>query len=161
MKNSLPPPNPHYLKERIYGSITLLATNIAILLHIYDFTIHSALSTIITTILGLWLAGIFAEILAEKVIWNPSHHEKKKIFQNSLGILESAKFSIFAIFLAFFEIISLKWAIFSSIILAVLQIIAIIFFVSMKKVNNLWWNFSLIFVQILVFILIISLKIGH
>ena len=49
-----------YLKERIYWSITLLAVDLGIYAQIYKTTVGQAFWIIITTVLWLWLASLFA-----------------------------------------------------------------------------------------------------
>lgn len=72
--------SPTYLKERIYGSITILALNINFYIHIDHSTSTDMLVTILTTIIGLWLASLVSDILAEKLI-----HPKEQIPRHELG----------------------------------------------------------------------------
>ncbi len=116
------------------------------------------------TAAGLWLASIFAEIMASQIVRNHNeicHTHYKEIFVNSLGILQSATFPVLMSVLAIFGIIPIRGAVLAAIILASMQIFAIILFVTLKRENNIFWNIGLIIAQILVFLLIITLKLGH
>jgi len=106
-----------YLKERIYWSITLLAVDLGIYAHIDNTTVGQAFWIIITTVLWLWLASLFAELLSYKV-FNESLCEgkRKEEFHNSLWVLSSSTMSLFMLWLAFFSIITLKSAILWAII---------------------------------------------
>ena len=85
-----------YLKERIYWSITLLAVDLGIYAHIDNTTVGQAFWIIITTVLWLWLASLFAELLSYKV-FNESLCEgkRKEEFHNSLWVLSSSAMSLF------------------------------------------------------------------
>lgn len=161
--------HPEYTKERIYGAITILATNIGIFTHLNEHsTVKWVFTTIATTALGLWLASIFSEIIAEKIAekytnWkNPfTHQDKKELFKNSLGILHSAGFPTFMLSLAYFNIINLKAAVFSSIISAVISIVFFIFLAYFRRENNILFSLIILAIQFAVFFLIISLKLAH
>lgn len=133
--------NSRYIQERIYGTITLLATNLGLLSQIEHLNAKQVAMTIFTTAIGLWLASVFAEILAHKITQKHQKNFSEKIsLKNSLGILQSAGFSFIMSFLAIFQIIPLRSALLSAIILAFLQIFAIIIFISYQKETNFWWN---------------------
>lgn len=156
--------NPSYLKERIYGILTLLAVNIWIFIHIDTVSSQQNFATIITAILWLWLAGLFSEIIAHK--FTKHIHNKEELFifmqhafKNSLGILHSAYVSIFLNILAFFEIISLNIAVFSSIILLTWEFLMIVFF--SQKNNSFLEKTVITIIQLAIFAIIILLKTSH
>jgi hypothetical protein len=61
-----------YLRERIYGSITLAGINLGLLLGVNHISVNHAFTTVITTSLGLWSASLFAEIVSYRIM-----HEKR------------------------------------------------------------------------------------
>jgi len=68
-----------------------LALNIGFYAHINHSTSTDMLFAILTTIVGLWLASLISDILAEKLI-----HPKEKIPRHELGkcIVTAQEFSI-------------------------------------------------------------------
>lgn len=52
-----------FAKERIYGSVTILAINASMLFK-SGLTAEDAIITVGSTIVGLWLASMFAEVLS-------------------------------------------------------------------------------------------------
>lgn len=159
LKNKI---NREYLKERIYGSITILALNLSIYANIEKTNLANAFFAIITTSIWLWLASIFSESISGKVLdENKSKKERKENLINSLWILASTKMSIVMIIIAFLWFINLKTAILTSIITTIVYFIFLLYFASIKKQRNiLFWLFVFL-IQILVFIVILNLKIGH
>lgn len=151
-----------YLKERIYWSITLLAVDLGIYAHIDNTTVGQAFWIIITTVLWLWLASLFAELLSYKV-FNESlcDGKRKEEFHNSLWVLSSSAMSLFMLWLAFFSIITLKSAILWAIIANVIQLVWIILFWNKWKSTNIFVNVIIIFIQLLFLWLIVSLKLWH
>ena len=109
-------------RERIYGSITVLAVNVGLLLKVNDgLTVQHAFIAIISTIVGLWLAGIFSSVLSYRIV-----HEKnmpRSQFTHELtvhqGLLMAGWSSIIMLTLAALSIISLHTAILTDIILTV------------------------------------------
>ena len=146
-----------YLKERIYWSITLLAVDLGIYAHIDNTTVGQAFWIIITTVLWLWLASLFAELLSYKV-FNESLCEgkRKEEFHNSLWVLLSSAMSLFMLWLAFFSIITLKSAVLWAIIANVIQLVWIILFWNKWKSTNIFVNVIIIFIQLLFLWLFVS-----
>jgi len=109
-------------RERIYGSITVLAVNIGLVLKINDgLTVRHAFITIIATIVGLWLAGIFSSVLSYRIV-----HQKnmpRKQFAHELtvhrGLLMAGWSTLIMLTLAAFGAVSLHTAILTDIILTI------------------------------------------
>jgi hypothetical protein len=109
-------------RERIYGSITVLAVNIGLLLKVDDgLTVRHAFITIISTIVGLWLAGIFSAVLSYRIVHekNMSRIELAHEFTIHRGLLLAGWSTIIMLTLAALSIISLHTAILTDIILTV------------------------------------------
>lgn len=142
-----------YLKERIYWSITLLAVDLGIYAHIDNTTVGQAFWIIITTVLWLWLASLFAELLSYKV-FNESLCEgkRKEEFHNSLWVLSSSAMSLFMLWLALFSIITLKSAVLWAIIANVIQLVWIILFWNKWKSTNIFVNVDNYFYTTFVFV---------
>lgn len=161
--------NPGFTKERIYGSITLLATSIGLFSHFDEHMAPSFVAiTIFTTTIGIWLAAIFSEVIAEKLAENFSggenpftHHDKKELFANSLGILHSAFFPIVLSILAHFKIISLHTALVAMMTMMSLQLIFFIILATLHRKNSFLLNIILISAQLFFFLLIIYFKTAH
>ena len=61
------------------------------------------LVTILTTIIGLWLASLVSDVLAEKIIQPKEkipRHELGEMYRNSKGILYSSQMTIFVLILS-------------------------------------------------------------
>lgn len=56
-----------YLKERIYGVLTLMAVNVGLLMSAEKLTIAYASITIVFTTFGLWSASMLASYTAHRV----------------------------------------------------------------------------------------------
>lgn len=161
--------HPEFTKERIYGSITLLATAIALFIHFDDETTAKVvLFSIVATTVGIWLAAIFSEIIAEKLAENLTHwvntftyHDKKEIMFNSLWILYSSVFPLVLSVLAFIKLISVHSALIAMIGMLILQLLFFILLATLHHKNSLLVNIVLLWVQLFFFILIILLKLSH
>lgn len=150
-----------FFKEKIYASITLLAINLWIYSHIDETTKTQAFSTIITTILWLWFAIVFAEILSHKIYKEEYSTKLKEELKNTLWIISAVWLSIFMIILSYLNIVTLKTAILWAIIASLVQIFAIIIFANYKKTKSIYVNIFCILAQLSVFWVIILLKIWH
>lgn len=151
-----------FIKERIYGAITLLAVNIGLFTHRDELSSSEMFTVILTTSLGLWLAGVFAGVLSSELTKeNLSSTEKRHRFRASLGILDSAKASLILGTLAIFGIISVQAAVVSAVMLSSIEIIGVIVMITLRKEKNFLANSMLFVSQIAVFSSILFLKIGH
>lgn len=109
-------------RERIYGSITVLAVNVGLLLKVEDgLTVRHAFITIITTIAGLWLAGIFSAVLSYRIVHekNMSRAELAHEFIIHRGLWAAGWSTIIMLGLAALSVISLHTAILADIILTI------------------------------------------
>lgn len=152
------------IKEVIYGLVTLLATNITLLLHVHDSTPFETFSIILGTTIGLWLACFFADILAQNItIINKQDrkHAHRHAFDASLGILIAGRIPIVFTAIAWIGWVTLKTAIVASIGAILIQLLLFSLLSLYRKKNNIWTNVITIVLQTLLFIAIIWLKIGH
>lgn len=150
-----------YIKERLYGSITLLAVEITLLPHVHQFWTDHALFMIISTTLGLWLASIFSSIIAYKMIHqdNTVHGEIKKSIISHRGILVAAIPSVCIIALSYFPFIPLESTLIASIGFWGIGFLASILAVFLDKEKNFIANFIIISLQIIIVIGILGIKI--
>lgn len=157
--------NKEYLRERIYGSITILALNISIYTNIEHTTVKTAFISILTTSFWLWLAAVFSEILAHHIVEKEESikctPQKQENVLNTLWILDSTKMSILLIFIAFLWFINLKTAILTSIITTIIYFLFMLYFITVKKEKNIWFGISIFIVQVIIFLIILNLKSGH
>lgn len=61
-----------YLRERIYGSLTLMAVNLGLLLSVERITPTHALGVVLSTAFGLWGASLLAEYISYRVTHDAS-----------------------------------------------------------------------------------------
>lgn len=100
----------------------MLAVNIGMLLKVDDgLTVRHAFITIITTVVGLWLAGIFSSVLSHKIVHqkNMSRNEFAHELLVHRGLLMAGWSSIIMLTLSAFGIVSLYTAILADIILTI------------------------------------------
>lgn len=127
MKTKLSLENREYvaaiIKERIYGSVTVLAVNIGLFLK-DDITVKHAFIAIISTVVGLWLAGLFASVLAYRVVHDTNMPRKQFVKELIIhrGLLLAGVSSIIMFTLAAVGLISIQTAIITDIILAIIAI---------------------------------------
>lgn len=156
--------SPTYLKERIYGSITILVLNISFYIHIDHSTSTDMLVTILTTIIGLWLASLVSDVLAEKLIQPKEkipRHELGEMYRNSKGILHSSQMTIFVLILSMLGAMPIKSAMLTTIILGSFQFVAYILLTSIYQDRSFWSNVIVISIQFALLGIILLLKILH
>lgn len=153
------------IKETIYGLITLLATNIGLLLHIEHTTTNQAFGLLLGTTVGLWLACFFADILAQNItVADKSEriHAKKHAFDASLGILVAGRMPVLFLFIAWLNFVQLKEAVIASIVAILVQLVlfSLLSFIH-KRNDGLVVNLITMGIQTVLFVIIILLKLGH
>lgn len=122
------------------------------------------LVTILTTIIGLWLASLFSDVLAEKLI-HPKEkiprHELGEMYRNSKGILHSSQMTIFVLILSMLGVMPIKSAMLTTIILGSFQFVAYILLTSIYRDHSFWGNVIVISIQFALLGIILLLKILH
>lgn len=149
-----------FLSERLYGSVTILAINIGLLLNIDGITVRQVFTTIFTTALGLWLASLFAEEVSHKVVHGKTMdaHEFRVMMVSHLGIILAALPSLFVVGLIFFKVIVLRTAI--EIGISITATTILLYIIRSINIQGRSRTTSLIsvFLQILVAALVIVIK---
>lgn len=122
------------------------------------------LVTILTTIIGLWLASLVSDVLVEKLI-HPKEkiprHELGEVYRNSKGILHSSQMTIFVLILSMLGVMPIKSAMFTTIILGSFQFVAYILLTSTYQDRSFWGNAIMISIQFALLDIILLLKILH
>lgn len=149
------------LKERIYGSVTILAVNVGLLLKA-DLTLQHAYIAIISTVIGLWLAGLFAVVLAYRVVHDKNMPRREFAHEIAVhrGLLLAGVSSLIMLTLASAHVISLHAAIIADIGLTITAITVTILRAAKTSSNSVITAVISIGVQIIIAGLIILLKIG-
>lgn len=123
------------------------------------------LVTILTTIIGLWLASLVSDVLAEKIIQPKEkipRHELGEMYRNSKGILYSSQMTIFVLILSMLGgVMPIKSAMLTTIILGSFQFVAYILLTSIYQDRSFLGNVIVIFIQFALLSIILLLKILH
>lgn len=109
-----------FLKEQIYGSFTLLAVNIGLLIK-SNISLHDAFITIVTTSIGLWLASMLAAVIAYRVVHDKNMPRAEFIHEITIhrGLIVAAVPSLVMFAVAATGIIEVQTAIIAAITLAI------------------------------------------
>lgn len=150
-----------FVKERIYGGVTVLAVNVGMLLK-SGLTAEHALITIVSTIFGLWLASIFAAVLSYRIVHDKNMPREEFIHELTIhrGLLLAAVPSILMFSLAILELIAVRTAIIADICLAVIAMTVTILRSSKTKNNSFSTALISVGIQVAVAGLIIIVKLG-
>ena len=122
------------------------------------------LFAILTTIVGLWLASLISDVLAEKLIQPKEkipRHETGEMYRNSKGILHSSQMTIFVLILSMLGVMPIKSAMLTTIILGSFQFVAYILLTSIYQDRSFWSNVIVISIQLALLGIILVLKILH
>lgn len=141
-----------------------MALNIGFYVHIDHSTSTDILVTILATIIGLWLASLVSDVLAEKLI-HPKEkiprHELGEMYRNSKGILHSSQMTIFVLIFSMLGAMPIKSAMLTTIILGSFQFVAYILLTSIYRDRSFWGNVIVISIQFALLGIILLLKILH
>lgn len=149
------------IKERIYGSVTVLAVNIGLFLK-DDVTVKHAFIAIISTVVGLWLAGLFASVLAYRVV-HDSNMPRGQFIEELIihrGLLLAGVSSVIMFTLAAIGLISIHTAIIADITLAIVAITVTIMRSAKTSSNSVITALISIAIQAVLAGAIILLKLG-
>lgn len=150
-----------YIKERIYGSVTVLAVNVGLLLH-DDTTVQSAYITVASTIGGLWLASMFASVLSYRIIHDNAMKRREFIHELAVhrGLLFAAVPSMLMFSLAAFDVTSIKTAIIADIVLALIALTVTMIIAGKTERNSTKTVIVSIIIQAVIAGLIVLIKLG-
>lgn len=147
-----------YLRERIYGALTLLAVNSGLLLEVeVTKTSHAFLVVSLTTV-GLWAASLFAEYISYKVAHGKlmSMEDAQRALIVHRGILSAATPSLLLIILAWLGSIELHTALIASVALESFGLLFIIF----RSAQTTFASFKMVIISIVVQVCIVLAIIG-
>ena len=149
------------LKERIYGGVTVLAVNVGLLLKT-GLTVEHAFITIISTVIGLWLAGLFAVVLSYRIVHDKNMPRREFIHEIVVhrGLLLAGVSSIIMLTLASVDLIGIRTAIIADISLTVVAMTVAIIRSAKTSTNTYVIALISIAAQAVVAGLIILLKLG-
>lgn len=149
-----------FLRERIYGTITLLALVIGLLVEAQHISIRFAFVSIATTALGLWSASMFAEYISYRVVHDryPPLQLLKRMIIVHRGILIAAIPDLIMIGVAALGVISLTTALRTSIVLAIVSMTITIVQSANTRHSTIITTLTSIGIQAVVAILIVQLK---
>lgn len=108
-----------FLKLRIYGTITLMAANVGLLLQ-GDTEVRQAVIVILATTFGLWSAGLMSEFIAHRIVHEKATPQTTVLHELNThrGILLAALPSLITLTLAGLDIIEAQTALIANIALA-------------------------------------------
>lgn len=150
-----------FIKEQIYGSFTLLAVNIGLLIK-PGITVEDALITITSTTAGLWLASLLASVIAYRVVHDKNMPRSELIHEITIhrGLLVAAVPSLLMLALSSLGAIEVRTAIIASISLAVVGMTVAILRSAKTQSNSLITALISIGLQAVVAAVIILVKLG-
>lgn len=150
-----------FTKERIYGSVTVLAVNFSMLFK-SGVTVSDAYITVTATIGGLWLASMFASVMSYRIV-----HDKnmpRTVFIHDLaihrGLLLAAVPSLIMFSLAALDIIAIRTALIADIALALIALTVTLFRSGKTRTNTLTTALVSVSIQAAVAAAIIFVKLG-
>lgn len=150
-----------FAKERIYGSVTILALNFSMLFK-PSLTVAEAYITIISTIVGLWLASQFASVLGYRIVHdkNMPRHEFIQEIAVHRGMLLAAVPSLIMFSFAALGWIAIKTALIADIALALVALAITIFRSGKTRTNSFKMAIISIAIQVVVAGIIVLVKLG-
>jgi len=127
-----------YLRERIYGTITLLAVVTPLWRHADSYTAWGSLWIVLGTVGALYLATVVADHMSQQIVHGVEKKKAQKPFwmrTPASGLIEPAGAPTFFIILAILGIIQLSTALLIGIILLVVSLF-MFSVLSGRKVTN-------------------------
>lgn len=151
-----------YLKERVYGSVTIMAVNFGLLLTVKEITVGHATLVIASTTVGLWIASLFAENTAYRVV-----HDRRMpwpIFATQIaihrGLLVAAIPSFLILGVAATGTIELSTALTTDIVLAISATTVLILRAARTSTNSLSTALISASIQLLIAAAVIGVKLA-
>lgn len=148
-----------FIRERIYGAVTLMAVSAGLLFVYDDITVGHAFSVITSTALGLWAASLFAFFMSHRLV-HDTPMNRKEAWRGIIahrGILVSATAPILLLLVAATGLIEVQTALTAQIVL----VIASMIFLSLRSTNpetRLRDSIISVLVQVLAAGTVISIK---
>ncbi len=150
-----------FAKERIYGSVTILAVNFSMLFK-SGLTVADAYITVIATITGLWLASLFASVLSHRIVHDKNMPRADFIHELAIhrGMLLAAVPSLIMFSLAAFDLIAIRTALIADIALALIALTVTIFRSGKTRSNSFTTALVSVAIQAAVAGVIVLVKLG-
>lgn len=148
-----------YLRERLYGTVTLTGLMIAMLLNDMQ-SARTGFVTILSVTGGLWLAGFFASITAHRVVQDDSltGRELWHEFVIHRGLMSAAALPLFFFGLAWIGVITVSTALMIGIVLSVFYTAALVAKAARTKQNSLRQAIIITLIQLGIAALIVYIK---
>ncbi|MDO4441622.1 MAG: hypothetical protein Q4B81_05520 [Moraxella sp.] len=141
-----------------------MAVTIGLYLHMSDTTPKQAFGLVLGTTIGLWLACLFADWLAQSItVSNKSerNHAYHHAFDASLGILIASRMPLLLLGFLALGWVSLSSAMLATIGAIIIQLVLFSLLSLYHRESGLLANLLTLGLQAVFFVLIIVLKIGH
>lgn len=150
-----------FLRERLYGSITLVAVYFGLLAQM-GLRISQAFTVLLTTAFGLWLAGMVATLLAYRITHDKPMPRREFIYELTVhrGLLVAAVPAFLMLCFAGLDLIALRTAIIASLVLGLTSVMVAIIRSAKTSSNSLVTAAISVAIQAALAILIIALKLG-
>lgn len=150
-----------FLKESIYGSVTILALTFSMLFK-SNLTVGDAYITVIATIVGLWLASQFAAVMGYRIVHDKNMPRAEFIHEIAVhrGMLLAAIPSMIIFSLAAFDLIAIRTALIAVIALAMVALTITIFRSGKTRTNSYQTALISVAIQVAVAGVIIFVKLG-
>ena len=151
-----------FLKEQIYGSFTLLAVNIGLLVK-PGLSLDNAFITIVSTSIGLWLASLLAAVIAFRVVHDKNMPRDEFIHELTIhrGLLVAAIPSMLMFALCAVDLIQIRTAIIGAIALAIIGMTVAILRSAKTNSNSIATALISVGIQAAVGALIVVIKLGE
>ena len=153
-----------YYRERFYGGVTVLALIITFLFSGESFTSITAFTTILLTVLGLWLAWVFSSVVSARIVHKTEQMQRKRIIKTFIthqGILKSWVVPlVFVGASIFIDILDLETALILTIVISLLRASFTIIDAFIRSDRHFLLNILSIIIQIVAVWVIISLKLA-
>lgn len=149
-----------YLKERMYGLLTLMAVNVGLLVSAHKITVGYAAVTIAITAFGLWSASLLASYLAYRVAHDAAMPRYRAGHEMMIhrGLLLAALPSLTMLTFVAADWIALATALLIDIVLAGFTLTLTVFR-SAKTAHNSWLSATIIaLVQLAIILSIVFIK---
>ncbi len=150
-----------FMEERIYGTVTLMAISLGLLVQ-PGLKASSALGIIISTAFGLWLAGLFASITAYRIGHDKAMPRSEFFHELTVhrGLLIAAVPTVLMLLIAFYELIEVRTALIASLSIAAITMIALIVRSANTARNSFKSTAIIVASQTLIALAVIFIKLG-
>lgn len=149
-----------YLRERVYGGVTLLGVSASLLVNNAYITTEYALAAIVTATLGIGIASIFAELVAYRVVHDKDMPRQEFVHHlvTHRALLVAALPSLIFLPAAAIGIVSLKTALAIDIALGIFGLSIILIRSAVTQKNTARSVAISLLIQAIIVFLIVGLK---